>query len=226
MLERLPDDDSRQRRREIARNCAGIAYAGGADTSTISVQMFFLAMAMHPEVQKKAQAEIDRVVGCKSLPDFAERKALPYVNAVIKEVVRWQPASPLAIAHSCSADDEYDGFFIPKGSIIVGNSWAILHDPDVYPCPELFRPERFLTEDGRLDPGVQDPYVAAFGYGRRICPGRYLGDNSLFSVVSSVLATFDILPPVDEEGHVVQLKAEVSTGLLSSVTFFMVRIQI
>ncbi|KAJ8501721.1 hypothetical protein ONZ45_g12057 [Pleurotus djamor] len=218
MLTSLPEALSAKELAEeetIARNCAGIAYAGGADTSTISVQVFFLAMAMHPEEQRKAQKELDFVCGGSRLPMFSDRGALPYINAIIKEVVRWQPASPLAIAHACSVDDEYDGYFIPKGSIVVGNTWSILHDPQEYPEPDRFLPNRFLKADGSLNDLIQDPYTAVFGYGRRVCPGRYLGDSSLFSVVSSVLAVYDILPPVDKGGQPMNLEAKMTSGLLS-----------
>jgi len=111
---------------------------------------------------------------------------------------------------------------------------AILHDPEQYPEPHEFKPERFL-KDGVLDPTVQDPDSAAFGFGRRyvlhlkklredtlteintprICPGRHLSNNSLYAVVSSVLAVFDIKPPLDEDGKPSKLNTDVTSGLLS-----------
>ncbi|KIJ94940.1 hypothetical protein K443DRAFT_683373 [Laccaria amethystina LaAM-08-1] len=111
-------------------------------------------------------------------------------------------------------DDEYDGYFIPKGTAVIGAAWSILHDPEVFEAPEEFRPERYL-KDGQIDPGVRDPVVAAFGFGRRMCPGRYLSDNSLYSIVSSVLAVYNINGPVDELGKPKQLEANYTSGLLS-----------
>ncbi|THH04413.1 hypothetical protein EW146_g10185 [Bondarzewia mesenterica] len=78
-----------------------------------------------------------------------------------------------------------------------------------------FKPERFLTEDGKLNPEVPDP-EAAFGYGRRICPGRFLSDNSMYSVVASVLYAFTIAPPLDEAGKPVQMELKTTADLLVS----------
>ncbi|KAF8884165.1 cytochrome P450 [Infundibulicybe gibba] len=214
LIDNLPNDERRAEEEEVAKSTAAVAYAGGADTTLSSVQTFFLAMAMYPDAQRKAQAEIDAVVGPSRLPEFADRKSLPYVNALMKETMRWKNVLPLAVAHSSVEDDEYDGYFIPKGAIVIGNTWAILHDSDEFPEPEEFRPERYLTADGSLNEQRRDPQVAAFGYGRRICPGRHLSDSSLYSYVSMVLATFDITPPPDANGEYVKIEGKMTSGML------------
>ena len=126
-------------------------------------------MVLHPTEQKKAQAELDAVVGTDRLPEFSDEDSLPYVTAVLKETLRWLPVAPQAIAHCTNADDEYNGYFIPKGTTVIGNSWAILHDEERYPEPFKYVPERFL-KDGKINPQVLDPEVAAFGFGRRFVP--------------------------------------------------------
>ena len=80
-------------------------------------------MALHPDVQRKAQAELDRVVGPQRLPDFSDRSALPYVNALLKELARWHVVIPTCVPHAAIQDDVYNGYFIPKGSQIVPNAW-------------------------------------------------------------------------------------------------------
>ena len=91
---------------------------------TISTfQTFFLAMSLYPEVCKKAQAELLAVVGPDRLPDHPDRPNLPYVNAVIKECLRWQNATPLGMPHAVLADDEYEGHFIPAGAVVFANTW-------------------------------------------------------------------------------------------------------
>lgn len=84
---------------------------------------FFLAMSVFPNVQKKAQEEIDRVVGPNRLPTYADRENLPYINAMVKEVLRWHPVAPMGLPHTSTEDDECEGYLIPKGSMLFGNVW-------------------------------------------------------------------------------------------------------
>ncbi|EIN05557.1 cytochrome P450 [Punctularia strigosozonata HHB-11173 SS5] len=216
LLEELADvpQEERAQRERIVANVAAIAYGGGADTTISALNTFFLAMAMHPGVVKRAREELDSAVGTQRLPTFEDEEHLPYITAICKEVMRWQTVTPLAVVHSSVQDDEYNGYFLPKGSVFFGNAWAIMHDPEVYPEPHSFKPERFLKA-GRINPEVRDPTVAAFGFGRRICPGRWFSAQSLFITVASVLAAYDIRAPMDEHGRPIQLEAKMTTGVLS-----------
>nr|VWO96823.1 N/A [Ganoderma boninense] len=199
---------------ELAKTVAGAAYVAGSDTTYSTLQAAFLALSLNPDVQKKAQAELSTVVGSKRLPDFDDRDALLYVNAIVKETLRWFNVAPLGISHRTVEDDEFRGYFIPAGTIITPNIWACMHDPDEYEDPDEFRPERFIR-DGKLDPSVRDPLAFVFGFGRRICPGRYFADTSLFINIASVLHVFDIGPPLDENGDPIRVKMEMSDGFLS-----------
>ena len=89
----------------------------------MTMQVFFLAMTLHPEVQRKAQEELSAVVGDSRLPNFADRASLSYINAIVKECIRWMPVLPTGVAHALTDDDVYDGRFIPKGSLIIANQW-------------------------------------------------------------------------------------------------------
>ena len=153
------------------------------------MRAFFLAMALYPEVQKKAQKELDAVVGAERLPDFSDRPSLPYVSALVKELLRWHPATPMGVPHRILADDEYNGHTIPAGATIFVNIWCvhlflcfwlcyeyadllhptrdILRDPELYPQPDEFIPERFLDRTGSVDVRGRDPADVAFGFGRR-----------------------------------------------------------
>ncbi|KAI0794842.1 cytochrome P450 [Abortiporus biennis] len=177
---------------QIVRNCAALAFPAGSESTETTLRAFFLAMCLFPEVQAKAQAELDGVC-LGRLPEFSDRQSLPYIDALCKELLRWSPVAPLAVPHMATNDDIYNGYFIPAGTIVLGNTWAITHDENVYPDAWRFMPERYFTEDGQPS-DVPDPALAAFGYGRRICPGRFMADSELFIVVSSILSTLQIKP--------------------------------
>ncbi|KDQ59106.1 hypothetical protein JAAARDRAFT_113176, partial [Jaapia argillacea MUCL 33604] len=218
LLQKLPEDHDAEDE-ETIKNVASTAFVAGADTTVSALEVFFLAMVLYPDVQKQAQAELDRVVGSSRLPDFNDQNNLPYLNAIVKETMRWQPITPLAAVHSPIVDDVYKGYFIPKGAIVFGNSWSILQDPVAYQNPKEYKPERFLR-DGQLDPTVQDPALTAFGFGRRMCPGRHFSNSTLFIFVSSVLAVFDITPPLDEQGKPIQLSPDMTSGIVSHPVHF------
>ena len=84
-------------------------------------------MTLHPDIQARAQAEIDGVLGTAyhRLPTFSDKDKLPYVNAIVLEILRWHPAVPLGLAHSLTQDDTYDGFFFPKGTTFWANIWYV-----------------------------------------------------------------------------------------------------
>ncbi|PGH04426.1 hypothetical protein AJ79_07082 [Helicocarpus griseus UAMH5409] len=178
---------------EIKWSAASL-YAGGADTTVSTISSFFLAMALFPEVQKRAQEEIDLVVGQNRLPEFSDRDKLPYVDAILKEALRWHPVAPMGLPHRAMQDDVLEGFLIPKGSIILANIWAMFHDPNNFKDPMEFKPERFLG----LKP-ERDPHTLAFGFGRRACPGRVVADTNLYLTIAQALAAFNISKAKDFE---------------------------
>ncbi|KAF9646708.1 cytochrome P450 [Thelephora ganbajun] len=199
---------------EAVRSVVGIMHLAGADTTDCVLSTFFLAMTLHQRVQKKAQAEIERVVGKDRLPDFSDLNDLPYLVAMIKELLRWNAPAPLGTSHAVMEDDVYEGWFIPAGTMFLENIWGIFHDEAVYPDSHTFNPDRFLTTDGQIDPSVPDPEHRVFGSGRRICPGRHFAVKVVFIAIARVLATFDILPPVDENEKVQMPRAEFTRELV------------
>ncbi|KAL1950232.1 hypothetical protein VTO73DRAFT_5356 [Trametes versicolor] len=198
---------------DVIKN-AGLAAFEGADTTFYSLLGLFLAVSQHPEVQAKAHAELDRVVGPDRLPDFGDSKELVYINALIKEALRWHVVLPLALPHRTVEDDVYNGYFIPAGTMILPNTWAMLHDPEVYDSPEEFRPERFIR-NGRIHTTARDGSAFSFGYGRRVCPGRYYADDLLYITVASALHVFQFEPPLDDRGQPVKIELRQSHGLVS-----------
>ncbi|KAF6810420.1 cytochrome p450 oxidoreductase [Colletotrichum sojae] len=177
------------------KKTALVMYGGGADTTASAIHSFILAMVLFPNVQRKAQAEIESVVGSDRLPQFADRERLPYVNGLVKESFRWLHVAPMGVAHRTDEDIAYEGYHIPKGAYLLPSIWWFLHDPETYADPSSFDPARYLAP--RNEP---DPTDEAFGYGRRICPGRFLADESLFiTVITPEIQTTSglICRPVD-----------------------------
>ncbi|KAJ7751121.1 cytochrome P450, partial [Mycena metata] len=173
------------------KGAAGTAYLAGSDTMVSALCSFILVMLANLAAQQRAQLEIDLVTsGGMRLTDFDDKEALPYTSAIVEEVFRWQPVAPIGVPHFLGVEDEYRGYRLPANSIVVGNIWAMLHNEimDLYPEPYAFNPERFLL-DGKPNPHVRDPQ-ATFGFGRRVCPGRYVAASSVFISVASILATF------------------------------------
>ncbi|KAL0576519.1 hypothetical protein V5O48_005464 [Marasmius crinis-equi] len=160
-------DSDREAMEEVIKNCAGISYLAGSDTTVSVILSFILNMMKHPEVQSRAQKEVDSVVVSSGrLPDFGDEGKLPYVDAIIAETFRLNPVTPLAVPHAALEDDVYEGYWIPKGSTVIGNAWAVLHDEDLYgPEPMKFNPDRFMKQEGKERPPHPEKY--GFGFGRR-----------------------------------------------------------
>ncbi|KAJ7505253.1 cytochrome P450 [Mycena galericulata] len=188
------------------------AYAAGSDTTVSSLGSFFFAMAVHPEIQKRAQLEIDTVIGTHRLPQYEDRPSLPFVEAIFREVMRFKPMLPLGVARAASSDDVYEGYFIPKGATVISNIWAMTHDESIYPEPDRFNPDRFFTADGKLN---DDDTVLAFGFGRRICAGRHMADATVWGTIVSVLATFTIAKAKDSAGNEIDIDPTYSDGIVS-----------
>ncbi|KAF9260433.1 cytochrome P450 [Marasmius fiardii PR-910] len=197
----------------VIKNSAAIAYGGGADTVVSVVLSFILAMVLNPEIQVRAQKELGKVIESSGLPDFTVREELPYINAILAETLRWKPVTPLANAHRAMNDDTYEGHFIPGGSIIVPNAWAILHDESLYgPDTASFNPDRFMKKNGRDLP--PSPELFAFGFGRRICPGRHFALNSIWFTMIHLLTSFTMAKEVNDQGKEIDLVVEYQDGTI------------
>ncbi|KAF9029998.1 cytochrome P450 [Hymenopellis radicata] len=185
----------------IIRESASVSFAAGADTTVSVTLTVMLAMLKHPEFQICAHKELDAVVGRDRIPNFEDKERLPFVNAIFMEAMRWRPVLPLAIAHACLSDDVYEGYIIPGGALVVGNAWAILHDENVYRNAEAFNPDRFMGSNPEPDPST----MGAFGFSRRICPGRYVAVNSTYVAIASLLWAFTISSAEDENGKEIEV---------------------
>jgi cytochrome P450 len=143
-------------------------FSAGSDTTLPPLKYCILALVLNPDIQRRAHRELDTILGSPEnndfrLPSFEDRPRLPYIDALVKESLRWRPVAPTGIAHATTQEDEYRGYRIPKGAIIVANAWAMLHDEKVYSNPYEFYPDRFLAKIPEADSFTH----GTFGFGRR-----------------------------------------------------------
>ncbi|PPQ69577.1 hypothetical protein CVT24_001377 [Panaeolus cyanescens] len=191
---------------EDIKGSAGTLFAAAEDTTVASLQTFILAMLLHPAELKKVQEELDQVVGTNRLPNIDDRPSLPYLECVLKEVLRWNAPVPLGMPHRLMGEDFYKDFYIPSGTTVLANIYAILRD---CPEPDAFIPRRYLDDDS-----LPDPHGTIFGFGRRICPGRYLAESNYWQLGAAIAACFDITKCLDQNGQDVNATYDFSHGFI------------
>ncbi|KAI1384394.1 putative cytochrome P450 [Hypoxylon trugodes] len=186
---------------ELASYMAGDIVEAGSSTTSDELVGFLMAMVTHPDIQRRAQEELDSVVGTDRLPKIEDMVSLPYIRGCVKETLRWMPTSSLLIPHSPLRDDVYRDYIIPAGASVVVNVWALNKDPKRWPNPQVFNPLRF-KDDIRSEHEIAtsgDPATLRhnyiFGAGRRLCQGIHIAERSLFLAIASMLWAFDIETP-------------------------------
>ncbi|XP_072020639.1 cytochrome P450 2U1-like isoform X1 [Amphiura filiformis] len=169
-------------------------FSAGSETTVTSLRWSLLYMMAYPEIQSRIQNEIDCVVGRDRLPRVGD--ALPLTEATIMEVQRYSSIAPLGVPHVATEHTTLQGRNIPKGTLLFCNIWAVHHDPDVWTNPDQFRPERFLSEDGKV---YQPKEYIPFSTGHRKCLGEHLAKMELFIIFSHLLHQFTFKSPPDVE---------------------------
>ncbi|EJD46780.1 cytochrome P450 [Auricularia subglabra TFB-10046 SS5] len=206
------EDDPAVTEKAVKDACA-VSYLAGADTTGSAILVFIMAMVLWPEYQRKAQDELDRVLG-ERLPDFGDEASLPYTEAIIRETYRVYPVTPFAVPHAVEEDDVYDGMLIRKGTTVIPNVWAMMRDETVYADPHTFNPDRWI-KNGTIDPQAPDPRTTGtFGFGRRICPGRHFADASVFIAIATLLKCFNFGNDI-QDGVELPPSGEIHTGTVS-----------
>ena len=194
-------------------------FGAGSDTTASTLCSAMLMLVTNPQTQALAHAELDHVIGTSRMPNFSDEPNLPYIKALCNEVLRIRPVAVLGgTPHANSVSDVYNGYHIPKGTTILSNSWAINLNSSYYPNPHNFNPLRFLkvdpsslpyipplseTDVAEMNPSQTHPAKdghSSFGWGRRICPGAGLAQNSLFIALARLLWAFEFMPTLDEKG--------------------------
>ena len=171
-------------------------FLAGSETTSSTMQWALAYLVHHPQIQYRAQQELDEVVGRAGLPTLDDRERLPYIDSLIAEIQRCGNVAPFSLPHCVDRDIEVDGFLYTKHSIIVPDLAAILHDPNNFENPDKFNPDRFLCK--KTGKFISHPALVMFGVGKRECLGKSLAKNVLYLFLVGLLHQFSFHPA--EEG--------------------------
>ncbi|KAF5341790.1 hypothetical protein D9611_001158 [Ephemerocybe angulata] len=198
--------------KQVIKDAAAMFYGARTDTIVASILVWIWVLLKNPDIQARVHEELDRVLNGR-MPDFEDQEQLPYLTASLMESTRWGPVTPIGVPHSSTEDDVYDGYFIPKDSIVIPNLWAMLRNEDDYEDPTTYNPDRFL-KDGQINPDIRDPYTVAFGFGRRACPGAHIGRSMVWLAAASLASVFQWSEPLGEDGKPIDQPMDFEKGLL------------
>ena len=199
--------------------CAELFGAGGEPTS-VTLKWAIRFLAMHPDVQKRAQEEIDLVLGGADRPvEMSDRKLLPYIQALIQDLIRLSDIHPIGVMHSPSTDLKFDDYVIPKGTFVFPNFHHVHRDPKYWDKPNELYPEHFLDVNGQFIP-KREGFIA-FGVGKRKCPGQDVAQMELFCFLSNLLKNFTFKLTPEDSG-----KVEATAGCVVSPKPYPIQIQV
>ncbi|XP_035217943.1 cytochrome P450 18a1-like [Stegodyphus dumicola] len=193
-IKKRADDPDTSFTKAVLADLSRAFFGAGSETVRVSVEWILLLCVAFPEVQIKIQQEIDDVVGRERFPTRADNLEMPFTEAVILEMNRWKTIVPLNLMRYTLKDTELNGYFIPKHSRVLAVTYAVHHDKKLWGNDTaVFRPERFLSEDGTKV--VKPEYYIPFSIGKRSCPGKSLAEVEVFLYVTAILQKFDVFMP-------------------------------
>ncbi|KAJ6549311.1 cytochrome P450 [Mycena vulgaris] len=171
---------------------AAVFTLGGVHLTSGIIQWFLALIPSHPEVQRRAHEELDRVIGRDSWPGAEDEARLPYIRAIIEEVQRVHAPFWMATPHCSTEDYECNGTFIPKDTVMILNCFIMHHNEERYPDSYTFNPDRYMGDDLSWADNVMERDHWTFGAGRRICPGLAVAERELWLAISRILWTFTV----------------------------------
>lgn len=214
----------------------GVCMEGGSDTSSSIIIAFVQAMTKFPEILKKAQKEMDSVVGQDRSPAWSDYEKLPYIATCVKEAQRWRPVVPIAFPHTLTegtllridhnlslprltqfTDDWVDDKLLPKDTSVFINIYGLHHDEKKFPNHDVFDPDHYkgqttLAPELASSPDYEARDHYAYGAGRRLCPGIHVAERSLFLAIAKLVWAFDFKPGRNAEGKIVEPDIDNVTG--------------
>ncbi|KAL9265194.1 Flavonoid 3',5'-hydroxylase-like protein [Drosera capensis] len=167
-------------------------FSTGSDTSSSLIEWTLSEMICNPTIQKRAKEEMDRVIGLDRRFQESDLDNLPYLRAICNEAFRKHLSTPLNLPRIAVESCEVDGYYVPKGTRLSVNIWAISRDPDVWENPLEFNPDRFLSgKNAKIEPRGNDFKLIPFGAGRRICAGTHTGIILVEYILGTMVHSFE-----------------------------------
>ncbi|GMI91107.1 cytochrome P450, family 81, subfamily D, polypeptide 8 [Hibiscus trionum] len=172
---------------DIIRGMMQVLLSAGTDTSAGTMEWALSLFLNNPKTLSKAREEIDKEIGQNRVMEESDIGKLPYLHGIIKETFRMYSVAPLLAPHESSEECTVGGFSIPRGTMLLVNTWAIHNDPGCWEQPAEFKPERFLGPE-RVKNGFM---LLPFGTGRRRCPGESLAMGLIPLTLGSLIQCFE-----------------------------------
>ncbi|KDP25606.1 hypothetical protein JCGZ_20762 [Jatropha curcas] len=192
LLEFKDQETGRSISRQQIKGLLMNSVIGGTDTSSRTVEWTMTELMLHPQMLKKAQQELTKVVGANNLVEESHIQELPYLHAIVKEALRFHPVAPLLLPRCPKDSCNVGGYTIPKGATVFLNAWALHKDPEFWDNPTEFEPARFLDGKGsELDYNGNHLQYLPFGSGRRVCAGLPLAERMVMYVMATFLHMFN-----------------------------------
>jgi cytochrome P450 len=176
--------------------CSMAFFGAGNATTKDFIGWCLQSLVVYTGIQEKMRTEIDVVVGKDRKISMKDKANLPYCEAFFAEVERMSSAVPLALIHEIAQDTQLDSYSLPKGTHFILNTFAIHYSPEYFPEPKIFKPERFLSKDGKKF--VRDDNLMGFGTGKRSCPGEPLAKTEVFLYITTCIQKFMLIPSQDQ----------------------------
>ncbi|KQK04088.1 flavonoid 3',5'-hydroxylase 1 [Brachypodium distachyon] len=192
-------------------------FTAGTDTSSSTIEWALAEMLLNPAIMRRAQAEMDALIGRDRLLRDSDTPNLPYLHAICKETFRKHPSTPLNLPRVSTEACNVQGYHIPKGTRLIVNIWGIGRDPAAWPDPTRFDPERFMTEQGKkVEPMGSHFELIPFGAGRRMCAGARMGVTLVHHMLGALVHAFDWEMPEGAAG-VMDMEEEFGLALQKKV---------
>ena len=172
--------------------CIMDLFIAGYETTTSTLRWAFIYLCLYPEVQRKVREEIANVVGSERRPELADKTRMPYTEAFLMETQRMANIAPTGVEHVAREEIQLGGYTVPRGAQVISLLMAVHMDEKHFPEPEVFRPERFLDEQGRVKPNRA---LMPFSVGKRSCLGEALARAELFLLVTALLQRYSLRFP-------------------------------